>query len=248
MPLRRFFVPRDAIRNGTAILAPEQAHHLRHVLRLDSGQQVEIFDGEGAAYRGRIAFNGMSVRLIDLHPSEPAAAGDLPSLALALAVVKPDRFEWTVQKATELGVDDIVPLHTRYSSIRLAESRLPPRMERWNRIAQEAARQCGRNSVPLIHNLMEFQDFLRRNPFPAHAKFLCYEKSENPWYQGYLGHPRVLLCIGPEGGWDETEIQVAGGSGFSCFSLGPQILRAETAALVATTLFRLRLSGPGVHV
>jgi 16S rRNA (uracil1498-N3)-methyltransferase len=248
MPLRRFFVPADAIRDGTAYLGPEQAHHLRHVLRLNAGQPVEIFDGQGHAWCGEIEVSGTDVRLVNLQPCGPAPDLNAPSLALAASIVKPERFEWTLQKATELGVDDIIPLHTRYSSIRIPESRQPSRVERWGRIAREAARQCGRNSVPTIHGITEFADFLNHNPLPGHARFLCYEKSGDPWHQGLLGPARVLLCIGPEGGWEEAEAQAAEQSGFRCFSLGPLVLRAETAALVAITLFRLRVSEPGVHV
>ncbi len=247
MPLRRFFVPRDAIRNGTAVLAPAQAHHLRHVLRLNDGDDVEIFDGEGAAYLGDVEIRGDDVRIIALRPTGSSSASAF-SLALAAAVVKPERFEWILQKATELGVDDIVPLHTRHSSIRIPEDRMHQRLERWRRITAEAARQCCRNTLPAIHGIMSFPDFLAQNPLPEHAKFFCSEKSDSPWHQGMLGHARTLLCVGPEGGWDAAEIDAAAASGFKGFSLGPQILRAETAALVAVTLFRLRVSKPGVHI
>ncbi len=248
MPLRRFFVPRDAIRDGTAILAPDQAHHLRNVLRLGAGQPVEVFDGEGTAYRGEVEISGADVKLVRLVPSAEPAPRDLPSIVLATALVKPDRFDWILQKSTELGVDDLVPLHTRNSSVRIPESKLAGRMERWSRIVREAARQSRRNTLPRIHGAMRFQDFVAGNPFGGYAKYLCYEKSGTPWHQDMLGPSRIVVCIGPEGGWDEAEVRAAAGSGYSVFSLGQRILRAETAALVAVTLFQLRPAGSGLHV
>ncbi len=248
MPLRRFFVPRDAIRNGTATLAPDQAHYLRHVLRLNAGQAVEVFDGEGSAYRGEIEICGTEVRLVHLAASPAQDRCDSPSIVLAAALVKPDRFDWIIQKATELGIDDFVPLQTRHSSIRIPESKMASRLERWRRIAQEAARQSCRNTLPRVHEAMSFRDFLARDPFDGHAKYLCYEKGDAAWHQGLLGYSRIVLCIGPEGGWDEAEVRAAAESGYRAFSLGPRILRAETAAVVAITLFQLRLAQRGVHL
>ncbi len=247
MPLRRFFVPPGAIAGGSAVLPPDQAHHLIHVLRLKSGQEVEIFDGEGRAHIGKVELGESGVRIVGLRLSAEAEAADAVSIVLAAALIKPDRFEWVIQKATELGVADIVPVETRFCSARVPEAKRADRLLRWRRIAEEASRQSCRNRVPRVHEIRTFRHFLSIDQFPAHAKYICYEKSTSPWKQDCLV-PAALLCVGPEGGWDTAEIEAAQETGYRIFGLGQRILRAETAALAALTLFQLRLTGSGVHI
>jgi 16S rRNA (uracil1498-N3)-methyltransferase len=115
-------------------------------------------------------------------------------------------------------------------------------MERWARIAREASKQSCRAAVPRIHAPMPFVSLLERDPFVHHRKFLCYEKGTDRWNQHLLGSPEVLLCIGPEGGWDTAEVYGADRAGYRIFSMGERVLRAETAALAAITLFQLRIT------
>jgi len=235
MSRRRFYVPRDSIHDGVAALPPSQAHHLRNVLRLGAGDIVEIFDGEGSGYVGSVEIRGSRVRIRDLEkiPFEKARI----ALTLAVALIKSSKFEWILEKATELGIEEIIPLTTRFSEIRIADSRIDSRLERWNRIVQEASRQCGRFSAPQVHKPLSFQESLRVQGLSTGAKLLFYEKAEAYWKPEPIHFTeRIVLCVGPEGGWDPEEIKQATEAGYQIFSLGPFVLRAETAAIAAVSI------------
>jgi 16S rRNA (uracil1498-N3)-methyltransferase len=239
MSRRRFYVPKESIREGYAVLPSRQAHHLRNVLRLGTGDAVEIFDGEGAGYAGEIELHGSEVFVRSLKKIDP---GESPvRLILAPALIKAAKFELVLQKATELGVSGIVPLNTRFSDIRIPSEKIDSRMERWRRIVQEASKQCRRFAAPRIWEPLDFSEFLALEEFSSYRKLLLYEKAVEPWQaQGELSD-EVVLCIGPEGGWEPGEVERAERAGFGIFSLGPWILRAETAAIAAVSILQHHL-------
>ena len=237
MSRRRFYVPRDSIREGIATLPPGQAHHLRDVLRLRTGDVVEVFDGEGKGYVGEVELqnSGVFVRSLQSLPSE----GLTDRLILAAALIKSAKFEWMLQKTTELGVSEIVPLRTSFSDIKLSEGRITLRLERWDRIVREAAKQCGRYSAPRLHEPLGFSEFLGRKELSACTRLLFDPKAVDPWLPGKSPLPdKTALCIGPEGGWESGEIEQAERAGFKAFNLGPWTLRAETAAVAAVAIIQ----------
>ncbi len=246
MPRRRFFVPGNCIKGGTAVLTPDQAHHLRDVLRLRAGDEVELFDGSGSSYSGKIRSCGSRVRIelvgrIDAPP-EPGN-----SLTLATALVKSDRFELILQKGTELGVARFLPLETSHSTVRIPPAKLHSRLERWQRIVREASKQSRRATVPEIEPPRPFAHLLASQDYAEHARVFLYEKAhEGLDAASAIGGP-VLLCIGPEGGWDESEAQAAGQAGFRIMTLGSMILRAETAAIAAVSIFQFLLQQNVTH-
>jgi len=242
MARRRFYVPKQLICGQSAALPPEQAHHLRDVLRLSAGDEVEIFDGEGAEYAGAIESCGREVRVGQLQRVDPPRTA-VRQVALATALIKLERFEWLLEKATELGVSEFIPLVTRYCSIRIPGPRAEARMGRWRRIATEASRQCGRSDVPVIRHPVAFDEFLRSRRPAAQARYLLFEGSERVLGPDCAAPGGALLCVGPEGGWDPGEVKAAVAEGFAAFSLGPQILRSETAAIAAAALFLIGTAG-----
>ncbi len=235
MARRRFYVPADTIRDGRAILPPSQAHHLRDVLRIDAGEIVEIFDGAGSGYAGEVVLQGSDVVIRGLQslPSERSRI----RLILAAALIKPARFEWVLQKATELGAHEIIPLKTRLSDKQIPDSRLMLRMGRWDRLVKEASKQCRRLAAPRVHAPRSFPDFLVTEEFSACTKLLFHEKAAEPYRSdpNLLSDP-IVLCIGPEGGWEDGEIRQAKEAGCEIFHMGPWILRAETAAIAALSI------------
>ncbi len=225
------------------ILPLEQAHHLREVLRLGIGDPVELFDGQGNAYEGTVEECGREVRvgrLVRMESSQIAAR----HIVLAPALIKLDRFEWMLEKATELGVNEFIPILTRRCNIRIPGHRIGERRQRWNRITAEASRQCGRSDLPLVREPMEFEVLLGSNLLPP-ARFLLFQGATHLLGPELTAPAGVLLCIGPEGGWDPDEVAAAAAAGFDTFSLGPSILRSETAAIAAAALFLLRTAGIG---
>ena len=237
MSLRRFFVPPALIRGGAADLPPGPAHHLRHVLRLGPGSRVEVFDGEGHAWAGVVEFAGGEVR-IALQEALPSQAEAGPHIALALALVRPDRFEWALEKSTELGVAEIVPLETRYSEVRIPGSRLAARLERWSRVVREAARQCERTTVPRILEPMTPAGLFLLPGIGGSRKLWFHERNGEPLRCGSAQRERLVVCIGPEGGWHADETEAARTAGCDIVTLGPRVLRSETAAVAALAVLQ----------
>ncbi len=241
MSRRRLFVPPDQIHDGMAELPPDQTHRLREVLRLGKDREIEVFDGKGNAYLGRVDFAGHHPLVVDL---KPIAGREFvpPRLVVAAAIVKPARFEWMLEKATELDADEFIPLITRYSDTRLAKANLHPRIERWRRIVRQACEQCRRAMVPEVRFPLTFLDLLAMENLSGFTKLLCYENGGVPLAKEKVTGP-IVLCIGPEGGWDSREIDAALMAGYKLVSLGHNILRAETSVIAAVTL--LRIAGCG---
>jgi 16S rRNA (uracil1498-N3)-methyltransferase len=241
MQRKRFYVPRNCIREHIATLPSNQAHHLRNVLRIKSGDFVEIFDGKGNGYTGEVELHGSKVFIRDLQtlPSQQPSL----RLILAAALIKSTKFEWMLQKATELGVDEFIPLKTARSEIRISENKMTSRMERWNRIVQEAAKQCRRYAAPLIRQPLNFSEFLSAEETDPSGKLLFCENAPDPFQldPAALSHP-LALCIGPEGGWESSEIERAREAGYKIFSLGQRILRAETAAIAAVSIVQYQIN------
>ena len=143
-----------------------------------------------------------------------------------------------LEKATELGVNEFIPLITKHSDFHLTKSNLRTRLERWQRIVGQACEQCGRAVVPTIRAPISFADFIALEDFCRFTRLICYEKGGVPLSSGTPAGP-IALCVGPEGGWDSGEVDAALQAGFKLVSLGRSTLRAETAALAAIALIRI---------
>ncbi len=237
---KRFFVPQERIRDGLAFLPSDQIHHLRDVLRLSEGDEVEVFDGEGAAYSGKVEHLGSETRIGQLRRLSANEERGV-RVTLAPALIKTDRFEWMIEKAAELGADEIIPLVTRFSEIRIPMDRLESRLERWRRIAMEASKQCRRLCVPKISTPIPFAELLSFEMPRSASRLLFYENAAVSWDRSISSADHVLICTGPEGGWDMAEVEAAHRAGFGVFRLGQRILRAETAALATLAVIRLAI-------
>jgi 16S rRNA (uracil1498-N3)-methyltransferase len=234
----RFFLSRDAIDGGRVRFDAAEAHHLARVLRLRPGAILEAIGGDGRV---------LSVRLEALEPGaawgtvvgEARAAGESPcAITLAQAMLKGERMTWLIQKATELGVARIVPMETARVVARPAGDRADARRTRWERVAREAVKQCGRAVAPPIGAPRGFEELLAEAA--AHdASWLCWEGGGAPLAEvaGAAGRPRrVLLLVGPEGGFTPDEVARAERTGVRIVGLGPRTLRAESAGIVAVAL------------
>lgn len=227
MARRRFFV--DSIRHGVAELRGEEARHLTRVLRVEPGQRFEISDNQ-QAYLAEID-EARGERVV-FRVVEPIASVPPPArVTLCAALIKFDRFEWIVEKATELGVEQILPVNTTRSEHGLFEASRK-RSERWARIARESSQQSRRVHVPEILPAVKFEAALKRE---ANHRFFLEEAAAPPLLREIPEERQesVALLLGPEGGWTEPERQAARAAGWTAVSLGPQVLRAETAACAA---------------
>jgi 16S rRNA (uracil1498-N3)-methyltransferase len=229
----------DSWNESTASLTGEQASHLIRVLRAQPGTEYDIIAGN-RVWRSVIAgISGDSVRfnLIAEVQADPA----LP-ITLLLSIFKFDRLEWAIEKGTELGVERIVPIIARRSEKHLAQS-AQNRVERWRRIARESAQQSRRSDIPAIENVFPLKTAARLNSEAARLLLAEQERSttlrhavEEAMRNSREEIPSIHLAVGPEGGWTAEEEALFDAEGWRSVSLGPRILRAETAAITATAV------------
>lgn len=227
---RRFFV--DHVRNGHAEISGEDARHLSRVLRAEPGQRYEISDNQNV-YLAEIETARKEHVIFRTLEKLQATAPPVRTVLFA-ALIKVDRFEWLVEKATELGVAEIVPVDTARSE-RGLERAAHKRVERWRRIALEASQQARRAVLPVISEPAGLNEVLGR------ATMYRYALDENPGTPplsdalptSHDASDVVAILIGPEGGWTVEERESFMAAGWTGVTLGPLILRAETAALAA---------------
>jgi len=241
MQRHRFYAAPSSFTETSVSLDADEAHHLTRVLRLGSGARVFVFDGEGAEYEceaARVAKHG--VDLILLRRLDDVVESPL-RLTLAQAQIKGDKFDWVIQKATELGVTRIAPLVTDHcdikSDIRRAEERKEQRMQRWRRISLEALKQCGRRRLVEICEPAPFDDFCISGAQDARLIFSERGGESLAGVSAKLRNINQLsLCVASEGGWSERELRKASSCGLTPVSLGSRVLRTETAAIAAVSL------------
>jgi 16S rRNA (uracil1498-N3)-methyltransferase len=218
----------DTWTDTTASLTGEQAQHLARVLRAQPGQVFDVV-ANGFLHRAEIVSADEREVLFTLHEELEADAA-LP-VHLLMAVFKFDHMEWGIEKATELGVARITPVLARRTEKHLALASAK-RVDRWRRIALEAAKQSRRTDVPVVDDPATLKAAL--GMVDAGVKLLLAEtEQENTLSAGLAGAQSVALAIGPEGGWTVEEMKLFSDSGWKHVTLGPRILRAETAAIAA---------------
>lgn len=240
----RFFAPPGAFSSDLlhVELDSDEARHLRDVLRGSAGDEVTVFDGTGREFAGRIQeIKRDRAKLEILSQIQPAKPESPLHLTLAVALLKGDKFDLVVQKATELGVTQIIPVTTTRADIRLRDQTdASKRVTRWRRIAIEAAKQSGRAQVPEILAPQNFQSIIDLANDRDTKIVMFSERDGTPLNQlarELAGH-RIVAVIGSEGGWTDEELVVAQRAGVTPVTLGGRILRAETAAIAVTVLLQ----------
>jgi len=238
MTRRRFFAPPSAFNFGkrTVTLASDEARHLREVLRLKPGDEVQVFDGEGKEFRAAVSQARREFAELEIRDEIEAMRPESPlELTLAVALLKGEKFDLVVQKGTELGVNQFVPLITRYADIRLRdEADGAKRIARWQRIALEAAKQSGRAVVPQVTMPVPFESVIRDN------SCLLFSERDGQSLDTDSKLQSVTAIIGSEGGWSDEELDQARTSGVPIVTLGGRILRSETAAIATAALLQHR--------
>jgi 16S rRNA (uracil1498-N3)-methyltransferase len=232
----RFYLDADLVPGAALALSGEEAHHA-HVLRVREGEDVEVFNGRGGAFIAMYAAGSVTIR--EPAPDREAKA----SVHLAMAIIQLEKFELVLQKATELGVRSIIPLVCDRTEVRAERYR--GKGERWQKIVFEAVKQSGRSRIPIVETPVTFDEAMQRDGakivFDADAERRAgfsrpsVEEHTRPAEAG-----PTFLFIGPEGGFSERELALAGTDQAHFENLGPRRLRAETAAIVAAAIVAAR--------
>jgi 16S rRNA (uracil1498-N3)-methyltransferase len=230
----RFLIQPDSIKEGFVLLDKKETHHAVSVLRLKAGELVELFDGKGICYRGIVGSMKEGRLLVAIDAVQKEAAQDLKArVTLGISVIRPERMDYLIEKACELGVHTIAPLITERCVIRISKERWESKLKRWRKIAAESSKQCGRAVVPEIKATLLYEDFL-----PGVSSFdnILIATLAVPTGSLYASlkdsEPKnILILIGPEGDFSKREVELARAKGASPIGLGRLVMRSETAAL-----------------
>jgi 16S rRNA (uracil1498-N3)-methyltransferase len=257
----RIYLPALSVTDNRIVITGEKAHYLSSVLRCKKGDELTIFDGKGNCVLTVIERADKREVIAEVLRHFPCDFESPVHIILVQGLLKGEKMDWVIQKATELGVREIIPVITERSQVR--ETR---KAARWRKIAEEASRQSGRSVVPAVHEPVELKEFLGGSEFcrRGDAETRRHEEIKGfiLWEDGGVslneaikklsvspGYPFTVspihLLIGPEGGFTKEEIALAQEKGFQVVSLGKRILRAETAALSAVTLVQFLFGDMG---
>ena len=225
---------------GDSLVIREDAHHILHVLRKELGDHLTVCDGQGQDYECEIvqaSAGEVCCRIIDQHPAETE-----PSVQLTLfqGLPKAEKMEWLLQKGVEIGISEFVPIAAERSVVKLDGKKAEGKISRWNKIAQSAAKQSGRGILPQVKDVLNVEQAIKT--FDRYDLILVlYEEDRGRSLKAILRDQnsmpeKVALWIGPEGGFDPSEVDQLVKAGAVTAGLGPRILRTETAGMTAAAL------------
>ena len=243
--MHHFFTEPDKVKEDKIFLEGSDVNHMKNVLRLRQGEEVGINDCEGTEYVCTVDHYEDMVAVLNILSSEKSQA-ELPSkIYLFQGLPKSDKMELIIQKAVELGVYEVIPVSTRRCVVKLDNKKAVKKVERWQSIALSGAKQSGRSIVPKINEVMSFSEALKYAA-ELDVRLIPYELAE-----GMKGTKEIIssikpgesigIFIGPEGGFDEEEVEKANEAGVKTITLGKRILRTETAGLTTLSILMFHL-------
>ncbi len=232
MSAPRFYFPPPLPQSNHCELPPEAAHHASRVLRLRVGDAVQIFDGLGNALDATInSIEGKHVYLGNLQTCMVQQQAAELQIVLAQSLCSSEKMDWVIQKATELGATEIVPIQAHRSVAKLSGARAEKRALHWQNVIVSACEQCGRNDLPRVASPVSMAEWLQSMRAQSGSKYILMPGGACSLKAQAKPQERVTLLIGPEGGFTADEANVAQQAGFAPILLGPRVLRTETAAM-----------------
>jgi 16S rRNA (uracil1498-N3)-methyltransferase len=242
--MRRFYAPPENFHDAEITLDFEQTKHLRDVLRLRDGENINIFDGAGREFSCVIEKIGKRETVLKIIvEAKPRAPESSLDLTLAVALLKGEKFDLVLQKAVELGVTRFVPLQTARADVKFKDAKeIEKKLERWRRIIVEAAKQCGRAVLMPVETPQNFTEFVEKSSAPKakNESHVLFSERGGESFSGVETGKKFVAVIGSEGGWEDAEIELARENGFQIITLNGRILRAETAAISLAAILQNR--------
>jgi len=232
--MRRFYAPIGSFTDDGVTLDTDETRHLRDVLRLHVDDEVSVFEGTGHEFRCSIREIGKKSSLLkvveEIQPSSPESAFEI---TLAATVLNGDKYDLIIQKAVELGVTTFVPLHTIRCDVKIKDAL--KRINRWQRIALEATKQSGRAKLMQITEPVAFDTLLSNK---KDENVVLFSERDGGDFSSIMPAKKITAVVGPKGGWDDDELEVARSKQIKIVTLGGRILRAETAAIAITAILQ----------
>ncbi len=236
MRIPRIYLGVDLPDRGTVNLPESSSHYLVKVLRMDAGRSLLVFNGTGAEYSATLQTANKRCATIQIEHSETQDRESPLQTHLAIGISRGERMDWVIQKATELGVSAITPLFSERTEVKLKGERLEKKMDHWRQITISACEQCQRNRLPVLNPASELEPFLEQDT--SDLKLVLHHRSTKA-IADFQTPQSVSLLIGPEGGLNDDEIALAQHFHFQPLTLGPRVLRTETAPVTALTAVQL---------
>lgn len=238
--MRHFYIDSSPAINSVVVIRQSEAHHVKNVLRLNPGDSIKLFDGNGFEYEAVIKEMSVAKVTVEIRNKIWATLRSGVQIVVAQAFLKEKKMDELVRKLCELGVARWIPFFSQRAIARPDANRLAGRARRWHRIAAEALKQCRRVDLPEISAALSLDEVLEFSK-TCDLSIVFWENESTPLrsdIESNEKHPvkKILLMLGPEGGFTPQEVEMAQNSGFVVAGLGPRILRAETATLAAVTL------------
>lgn len=234
--MRRFYSPPDQVKDGRITLGLEETRHLRDVLRLRVGDEASVFDGLGREYLCKVETISKKDTALTIVGEIAASSPESPlEITLAAAILPGEKYEITVQKAVELGVKTLQPLYTKRCEVKPGGG--GRRLERWQKIAAESAKQSGRARLMVILEPVEIAEFLLS---PPDGKRVFFSERDGEGFSSIKADKKITAVFGPKGGWDDSELEAAKEARFAIITFGGRIMRAETAAIAMTAILQHR--------
>ena len=245
--MTRFYVPQPKIEEGMLKIEGSEVRHIRRVLRLKTGDEIILFDGSGKDYEGTILEQGSTSVVVKVQNIFSPQRESTLKVTLAQSLLKGEKMDYLIQKVTELGITEIVPFFSSRSIPLLEKSGRLKRYHRWEKIAIEASKQCGRGMVPQIEPLKDYSEMLQIASSDS-LPLILWEKEGKRLkevLEGLKERTKLFFIVGPEGGLSEEEVDQARKMGFLPVTLGKRILKSETASLCLLSILQYEFGDIG---
>jgi 16S rRNA (uracil1498-N3)-methyltransferase len=248
MRIPRLYINQKLTENSVLVLEQQASHYLCKVLRVKAGRELVLFNGclsdvgTSGEYRATLTEANKKAAVVDLKQFTATQSESNLELELACCLIKNDRMDWLLQKATELGVTTISPLISEYTDVKLSVERVEKKQCHWQQIVISACEQSGRTQIPIVNSPTPLSQWLTQDT--SEYRYVLHPYDAKPFvFDNKLRQdsPTVALLVGPEGGLSDTEVAKAHTHQFKSIQLGPRILRAETAPLVALSIIQSQL-------
>lgn len=248
MRIPRLYINQLLTENSTVVLGQESSHYLCKVLRVKADRQLVLFNGylsdagESGEYQATLIEADKKACVVEIKKFIETQSESPLKLELACCLIKNDRMDWLLQKATELGVTKISPLFSEFTDVKLSAERIDKKQRHWQQIVISACEQSGRTQVPIVNSPVSLSDWLVQDK--SEGRYVLHPYNAKPFvFDNTLRSvtKTVSLLVGPEGGLSDQEVNEAHANQFQSVLLGPRILRAETAPLVALSILQSQL-------